>query len=202
MDKRQGIMGGTFDPIHYGHLLLGERAYEQFYLDQILYMPSGNPPHKQNRQGRASIRQRMDMVELAIRDNPHFSLLDAEMHTDGYSYTYMTLERLKAQNPHTEYYFIIGADSLFDFERWKYPERICSQAKILAAGRSEAGWTEVNRKIRELSERFQSEFYYLEAPHVDISSHSLRENIHDGKSVRYLLPDEVLSYIMEHDIYR
>lgn len=199
--KRKGIMGGTFDPIHYGHLLLGEKAYEQFYLDQVLYMPSGNPPHKQNRQGRATIRQRMDMVELAIGDNPHFALLDAETNTNGYSYTYLTLERLKAKNPDTEYYFIIGADSLFDFEGWKFPERICRQAKILAAGRSEAGWTEVNRKIRELSEHFQSEFYYLEAPHVEISSHSLREDIHNGRSVRYLLPDQVLSYIKKNRIY-
>ena len=112
MKRRIGIMGGTFDPVHIGHLILGEKAYEQFALDQVLFMPAGNPPHKRHREGRASDDQRVEMVRRAIDGNPHFSLSMEEMNAEGYSYTYLTLERLKEQNPDTEYFFIIGADSL------------------------------------------------------------------------------------------
>ena len=98
-------MGGTFDPIHMGHLILGEQSYEQFQLDKVLFMPSGNPPHKRDRAGRASDNQRVDMVRLAIEDNPHFELSLAEMHETGYTYTYRTLEELKEYNPDTDYYF-------------------------------------------------------------------------------------------------
>ena len=131
-------MGGTFDPIHMGHLILGEQSYEQLSLDKVLFMPSGNPPHKRNRAGRASDRQRVDMVRLAISDNPHFELSLAEMHEKGYTYTYRTLEELKEQNPDTDYYFIIGADSLFSFEEWKEPGRICDACTLVVAVRDHA----------------------------------------------------------------
>ena len=107
--KKIGIMGGTFDPIHVGHLILGEKAYEQLGLDKVWFMPSGNPPHKKNRQGQASNDERVSMVQKAISGNPHFELSLIEMNEDGYTYTYRTLETLKKQNPDTDYYFIIGA---------------------------------------------------------------------------------------------
>ena len=88
--KKIGIMGGTFDPIHMGHLILGEKAYEQLELDKVLFMPCGNPPHKRNRKGRATDEQRAEMVRLAIEDNPHFELSLIEMHEEGYTYTYRT----------------------------------------------------------------------------------------------------------------
>ena len=93
--RKIGIMGGTFDPIHMGHLILGEQSYEQLKLDKVLFMPAGNPPHKKNRIGRAADEQRVDMVRLAISDNPHFELSLAEMNETGYTYTYRTLEELK-----------------------------------------------------------------------------------------------------------
>ena len=105
--KKIGIMGGTFDPIHIGHLILGEKTYEQLGLDKILFMPAGNPPHKQNRIGRATDAQRVSMVEKAISGNPHFELSLTEMNDKGFTYTYHTLETLKEQNPDTDYYFII-----------------------------------------------------------------------------------------------
>ena len=97
--KKIGIMGGTFDPIHIGHLILGEKTYEQLGLDKILFMPAGNPPHKQNRIGRATDAQRVSMVEKAISGNPHFELSLTEMNDKGFTYTYHTLETLKEQNP-------------------------------------------------------------------------------------------------------
>ena len=100
--KKIGIMGGTFDPIHIGHLILGEKTYEQLGLDKILFMPAGNPPHKQNRIGRATDAQRVSMVEKAISGNPHFELSLTEMNDKGFTYTYHTLETLKEQNPDTD----------------------------------------------------------------------------------------------------
>lgn len=133
--KKIGIMGGTFDPIHVGHLILGEKAYEQLGLDKILFMPAGNPPHKRNRKGRASDEQRVEMVNLAIQGNPHFELSLIEMNAEGFTYTYCTLETLKKQNPDTDYYFIIGADSLYNFATWMEPARICQACTIVVATR-------------------------------------------------------------------
>ena len=116
--KKIGIMGGTFDPVHVGHLILGEAAYRQFSLERVWFMPSGNPPHKRDRTGGATDEQRVEMVRLAISDNPHFRLSLIEMYEDGYSYTYRTLEYLRKQYPDTEFYFIIGGDSLFEFNHW------------------------------------------------------------------------------------
>ncbi|MFR6272961.1 MAG: nicotinate-nucleotide adenylyltransferase [Blautia sp.] len=134
--KRVGIMGGTFDPIHIGHLILGETAYEQFDLDQVLFMPAGNPPHKRNRLHRATDEQRSEMVRRAIASNPHFSLSLEEMNEDGFTYTYRTLERLRAEHPDTDYFFILGADSLFDFDKWREPGRICRACTVVAATRN------------------------------------------------------------------
>ena len=112
MKKRIGIMGGTFDPIHIGHLILAEKAYEELALDEVWFMPSGNPPHKQNREGRASDQQRVEMVRKSIADNPHFRLSTEEMHPDGYTYTYETLERLHKKYPDQTYYFMVAWTAL------------------------------------------------------------------------------------------
>ncbi|MGN0433508.1 MAG: nicotinate (nicotinamide) nucleotide adenylyltransferase, partial [Bilifractor sp.] len=126
--RKIGIMGGTFDPIHIGHLILGEAARQQFSLDKVFFMPAGNPPHKRNRAGRAGDEQRVDMVRLAIASNPGFELSLFEMNEDGYSYTYRTLEMLRNKNPDMDFYFIMGADSLFDFDQWREPQRIVNAA--------------------------------------------------------------------------
>lgn len=124
-------MGGTFDPIHIGHLILGEKTYEQLGLDKILFMPAGNPPHKQNRIGRATDAQRVSMVEKAISGNPHFELSLTEMNDKGFTYTYHTLETLKEQNPDTDYYFIIGADSLYDFPHGESRQEYVKPVRLL-----------------------------------------------------------------------
>lgn len=137
-NRKIGIMGGTFDPIHIGHLILGEAAYEQFGLDEVWFLPAGNPPHKRNRAGQAKDAQRVEMVRRAIASNPHFVLCTKEMEDEGYTYSYRTLEAMRKEHPGTEFYFIIGADSLFYFDEWKNPERICAAAKILVATRDRA----------------------------------------------------------------
>ncbi len=200
--KKVGIMGGTFDPIHIGHLILGEAAYRQFHLDEIHYMPAGNPPHKQNRAGRASDEQRVEMVKAAISDNPHFRLSLVEMNVDGYSYSYRTLEKLKAQHPENDYYFIMGADSLVDFDTWREPQRIVNAAHIVVATRNQTEPVEFRALLAKRREEFHGDFLMLDTPNLDIASKHLRGMIADGESVRYYIPDAVLRYIEEHHIYQ
>ena len=195
-------MGGTFDPIHMGHLILGEQSFEQLHLDKFLFMPSGNPPHKRNRTGRASDGQRVDMVRLAIEDNPHFELSLAEMHETGYTYTYRTLEELKEQNPDTDYYFIIGADSLFTFDEWKEPARICRACTLVVAVRDHASSDELNQEIKRLSAEYEGRFTLLDTMNIDVSSHQIRSWVSEGKSLKYYVPDPVISYMKENGIYR
>lgn len=203
--KKIGIMGGTFDPIHIGHLLIAEQAFQQFALDKVLFMPAGNPPHKKNREGRATNEQRMEMARMAIENNPHFELSLMEMNESnesGYSYTYITLEKLKERHPDTEYYFIIGADSLYDFKGWAMPERICACATILVATRNHTDEKLLDYELKMNSSWFKGRFEKLLIDNIDISSQQLRKWIREGKSVRYYIPDSVIAYISDQQIYR
>lgn len=201
-NRKIGIMGGTFDPIHIGHLILGEAAYEQFGLDEVWFLPAGNPPHKRNRAGRAKNAQRVEMVRRAIASNPHFVLCTKEMKDEGYTYSYRTLEAMRKEHPGTEFYFIIGADSLFYFDEWKNPERICAAAKILVATRDRAKEKELLACMERNAKKLHGTFLKLDTPNLDVSSHELREWIREGKSVKYYLPDSVISYIQEQKIYQ
>ena len=134
--KRTGIMGGTFNPIHNGHLTIAQRAKEQFSLDKVLFMPSGVPYMKNLREVLpASVR--CEMTSLAIRNIPYFELSDMEAVTEENTYTCHTLQKLKSLHPDTDYYFILGADSLYAIEEWRHPELIFRACTILAAGRTE-----------------------------------------------------------------
>lgn len=199
--KKIGIMGGTFDPVHIGHLILGEKAFEQMGLDKVWFMPSGNPPHKQNRSGRASDEQRVEMVRKAISGNPHFELSLMEMNEEGYTYTYRTLETLASQNPDTDYYFIIGADSLYSFATWKEPERICRACTLVVATRNHTPIKELNEEMTYLSQQFGGQFLRLDTLNIDISSAQIRKWIKKGESIKYYVPAEVEEYIQNQHIY-
>lgn len=199
--KKVGIMGGTFDPIHIGHLILGENAYQQLGLSRVVFMPSGNPPHKKDREGRASDEQRMDMVKLAIASNTHFKFSSMEMNEDGYSYTYLTLEKLNEKHPDTRYYFIIGADSLFDFKGWKNPQRICDACTLVVATRNHTSDEELDKAIADVRETFGADIVKLNTENIDVSSHQLRDWIAAGKTVKYYAPDEVINYIKSYHVY-
>ncbi len=198
---RVGIMGGTFDPIHIGHLILAECAYEQFQLDTVQFLPSGNPPHKTDRTNGASDEERLEMVVLAIRDNPHFSLDAEEMRRGGFTYTCDTLVALRQQHPDTEYYFIIGADSLLSFDTWRKPEVISQNCVLLAAVRDQLSVSAMEPKMEEFRERYGAKIYLLQTPNIDISSTDLRFRRQEGRSLRYYVPDAVLNYIEQKDIY-
>ena len=198
--RKEGIMGGTFDPIHLGHLILGEKAYEQLGLDKVWYMPCGNPPHKKRRDG-ASDEQRSEMVRLAISDNPHFDLSLMEMNEEGYTYTFRTLENLRKEHPDTDYYFIIGADSLYSFDEWKEPQRICDACTLVVAARDHVPTGDLDRAIRETADKYHAEIIRLDTTNIDISSHEIRAWAKDHRSLRYYVPEPVKEFICSNGIY-
>lgn len=198
--RKVGIMGGTFDPIHIGHLILGENAYLQFGLDKVVFMPSGNPPHKKDRDGGTDL-QRMDMVKLAIASNTHFEISDIEMNEDGYTYTYRTLERLVKDHPDTEYYFIIGADSLFYFDSWKNPQRIADACTLVVATRNHTSDEKLDEKIEFVRKLFNAKIEKLDTENIDCSSSQIRSWIKEGHTVKYYVPDTVINYIHTYHVY-
>lgn len=195
-----GIMGGTFNPIHFAHLILAESAYEQFSLDKIIFMPSKNPPHKSHDEI-VSDELRSNMIQLAIEGNPHFEFSGLELNREGTTYTYETIEELTKEYPNNEYYFILGADSLFDFEKWKNPVRILELTNIVAAGRDHLSENKLKKQIEYLSEKYNANIYLLKTPNMDISSQMLRKKVKIGETIRYYLPDVVEQYIIEHKLY-
>ncbi|MBR5337309.1 MAG: nicotinate-nucleotide adenylyltransferase [Lachnospiraceae bacterium] len=200
MNKKIGIMGGTFNPIHNGHLILAESAYEQFHLDTVVFLPSGNPPHKADISYIDS-QHRCNMVELAIKDNSHFEMSLEEVLRPGITYTSDTLLTMKSNDPYGELFFIIGADSLYTFETWHEPDVICRQCTILVATREGHDSADVEEKIEELRNRFEADIFRIVSPDFDISSRLVRERIISERSIRYFVPRPVEEYIREHGLY-
>lgn len=199
--KKVGIMGGTFNPIHFGHLLLAETAYQQFDLDEVLIMPTKNTYYKKMN-NLVQAEDRVNMVKLAIEDNPHFVLSREELNRDGTTYTVDTLTRLTAQEPDSRFYFIMGADSLYHLESWREPQKILSMAVILVAGREGSGIGASLRSQKEyLENKFDADIRMLQSPVMEISSNDLRRRVREGRSIRYLLPKPVAEYIYENKLY-
>lgn len=198
-----GIMGGTFDPVHNGHLMLGHVAYEAFSLDQIWFMPNGNPPHKKSETIKSTAEDRMKMTSLAIAPFPEFVLQPYEALRAEVSCSYQTMEHFSKIYPDDEFYFIIGADSLMAIETWVHPERIFPTCTILATYRNEVKTKEeMNRQIQYLSEKYHAKIRLLETPLMPVSSHELRASLQSGDSVSEYMPAAVCSYIKQHHLYR
>ncbi|MCI9486294.1 MAG: nicotinate-nucleotide adenylyltransferase [Lachnospiraceae bacterium] len=200
LQKRIGIMGGTFDPIHMAHLLLAEAARTQFHLDQILFMPSANPPHKDN-QTVSPAEHRRAMVLLAVKGNLNFVCSDLEFRRRGFTYTSDTLRALHEQYPDTEFYFIMGADSLFAVDTWHQPEKIFNMATILAGNRSEVPMEQIEEQVRHLQNRFGGRIFLIDMPDIAISSSEIRKRCAEGASVRYYVPETVYQYMKAYHLY-
>ncbi len=198
--KKIGIMGGTFNPIHYGHLFLAENAFDQIGLERILFMPSKNPPHK-TKPDMVTDEQRVDMIELAIGDNSHFELSTLELEREGLTYTADTLTILTAENPDTHYYFIVGADSLFMMHQWKKPQIIFDQCTVIAAGRDHVVQERLQKQAEFLTEQYHADIRLIQMPTIQISSADIRERLAEGKTLRYYLPDQVIAYMKEKQLY-
>lgn len=197
-----GIMGGTFDPIHIGHLLLGEFAYEDYDLDEIWFMPNGNPPHKAADHTEEAMHHRIEMVKLAVHDVPHFSVCLYEAETEEHSYTYSTLKEFSRRYPDHDFYFILGADSLFAIEEWRNFREIFPSCTILAAMRDDKDANSMQLQIEYLRERYDARIELLRAPLVEISSTTIRRRAYFDQSVRYMVPDAVADYIQKHQLYK
>lgn len=198
-----GIMGGTFDPIHKGHLMLGQAAYEAFDLDQVWFLPNGNPPHKANSRIEADASDRLEMTRLAVSEIPYFRAEAYEADRAEVSCTFQTLEHFRTELPDDQLFFIIGADSLFSIETWIHPERIFPLCTILAAYRGEVNSRETMEiKIRELRDRYDADIRLLVTPLMHVASHEIRTKIKERKDVSSYLPEAVVSYIKEHRLYR
>lgn len=199
--KKVGIMGGTFNPIHNSHLAMAQDALEQFSLDEILFIPSGTPYCKDvSKVLPGSIRY--DMCQLAIKDNPSFRISDIEILREGNTYSYETIAELKRLHPDVQYYFIVGADSLFYMEKWYHPERIFGEVVVLVAVRDEKKEEQVLSKIEELKTKFTGEICLLKTQANSLSSTYLRDCVKEGKSIQYYVPNSVKKYIQDHSLYQ
>lgn len=202
--RRFGILGGTFDPIHFGHLVVAEEVYAALELDEMVFVPAGVPPHKPNRKITPA-EQRLAMVELAIASNPHFRISRVDIDRPGPSYTVDTLRLLREQwGEQTDIYFVIGWDSLEDLLTWHDPAGILAQLAYLVAvqrpGHTEhAGYRDaLEQRLPGIKERLQ----VVRVPQLDISATDLRQRVRQGRPIKYQLPESVEQYIVEHGLYR
>lgn len=199
--RKIGIMGGTFNPIHIGHLMLAEWAMDAAKLDEIWIIPTG-VTHGKAEQGILPGKERLHMAELAVRGNERMCCLDVEVRRQGYTYTYETLEELKAGFPDVKLYFISGADCLFTMENWKCPEKIFRSCTLIAAVRNDVPMEEIEEKRKELLQRFGGEIILLPFVRMSVSSSEIRQRVAERKSIRYMVPDSVRNYIEEKGFYR
>lgn len=197
-----GIMGGTFDPIHKGHIMLGEYAKKLYQLDKIWFMPNGNPPHKLNSKIESQTNHRVKMVELAIQDKEDFEIQLYEVKRTEVNYSYLTMEHFNEIYPNDKFYFIIGADSLFAFETWKNPDRLVKTCTILAAYRDGKNTTEMKEQIMYLNDKYGADIVLLNTPDVDISSSDIRRMIKNHEDISELVPESVFSYIQSNNLFR
>lgn len=201
MHKKIGILGGTFDPFHKGHLLLAETAYRQCALDEVWILPNGNPPHKKEIE-QTDFTMRCEMISLAIEGIPGMKLCKVEESEDCYHYTYQTLLYLTEKNPECSFYFIIGADSLRDFPKWKKPEIISGLCTLLVACRDEAGIAELQKCAEKVEALYGGKSRILNFPKIDAASKEIRTMIADTEDASPYLDKKVLEYIRGNQLYK
>jgi nicotinate-nucleotide adenylyltransferase len=196
-----GLIGGTFDPIHMGHMRLAEQALLQMELDKILFIPNHIPWMKQDRKITEE-EHRLAMVRLAIETIPDYELSMIEIETGGMSYTYQTLETLSQLHPEDELFFILGADSLMSIEQWKHPEKIMKYAALLVAVRDGYDKKQVNAQKEKLITLYQAKIYLLTMSEIDISSTQIRNEFYDNPKTAQMLPAKVAEYIRQNHLYQ
>lgn len=198
--SKTGIMGGTFDPIHIGHIRLAEQAMAECKLDSVLFVPNHTPWMKHDR-AVTKAEQRAAMTELAIEGHPGFGLSTVEIDAGGDSYTWQTLETLKEQYPDEEFFFILGADSLLSIEKWAYPEKIFENAVILAAVRDDCNKTKLEEQKELLTSKYNARIRLLSMPFVDVSSTKIRQEFYSDPEIQKLVPPKTAAYILQNHLY-
>jgi nicotinate-nucleotide adenylyltransferase len=201
--RRVGVIGGTFDPIHYGHLVIAEEVYATLDLAEMVFVPAGQPPHKPGRVVTAA-QHRLAMLELAIASNPHFTISYIDLERKGPSYTVETLRLLRKQwGAQTAIYFVIGWDSLEELLTWYDPAGILEQLTHLVAVHR-PGHTEVPGYREQLEKHLPGigqRLITVPAPQLDISATDLRLRVAEGRPIKYQVPEAVEQYIVQHELY-
>lgn len=193
-----GIMGGTFDPIHIGHLILAMEAINYKNLDEVWFIPTGNPNFKQDKNV-ADKQKRFEMVKIATQDNKKFNVCDYEINKNGVTYSWETMKYLR-ENYDYDFYFIMGEDSLMSVETWENAEDFLKNTKILACIRRQEEMSKLDVKIDDL----KSKGYFVEkipTSFIDISSTKIREKVKSNQDFRYFVPNQVFEYIVRNKLY-
>lgn len=190
---RRALFGGTFNPVHLGHLLMAEAARDQLKLDQVLFVPAGQPPHK--RKVTTSAQHRLAMLRLAIRNNPAFEVSDWEIQQKRVVYTFETLDHFSSRWPKDKLYFIVGSDSLRDLPLWRQGQALLKRYPFLVIERPEMPWKKLSGSVRKKARR-------VPCSAVPFASHAIRALVRKKASIRYQVPEAVESYIRSHKLYR
>lgn len=200
VDKRRiGIIGGTFNPIHLGHLMIAEVACESFNLEKVIFVPARIPPHKQY--DVIDSHHRYAMTAAAVSDNPNFEISDVEMRREGPSYTVDTIQYFKKlYGPTVEFYFIAGTDTIRALPTWKFIDELIDEVHFIGATRPD-GSSAIDSILDELGAKAREKIHVMEVPEMKLSATYLRERLRSGKTVRYMLPKCVVDYIEENHIY-
>ncbi len=197
--RKIGLMGGTFDPLHIGHLFIAENARVACGLEEVIFFPNGVPAHAEGKSATASTEIRLEMTRLATADNPYFRVSDIEIKREGKSFAFDTIQEFQQQlGAETELYFIVGADSMRDILTWYRGGELFELCRFVALTRPGFGLEAARAKLNDFQ---QSRVTWLEAPGLHIASRELRERVRNGQPIRYLVPDEVLNVIKSRKLY-
>ena len=197
-----GIFGGTFNPIHLGHIRLGQLVLDEIKLDKILFIPDNTPPHKSNKE-LASGMDRLEMINISLKDHKNMESSDIELKREGKSYTYETLLELKKQNPNDELFLLTGADMFLTLDKWREPETIFETANIIGVPRVDSDFEKMNEYAENVIKPMGAKVFMLSQTVFDTASSTyVRDNIDDYQKIRDMITPEVYGYITEKNLYR
>lgn len=196
---RIGILGGTFNPPHLGHLICAQEAYVQLHLDRVILVPAGRPPHKPSLEGEPGPEHRLELCRHAVAGDPRFEVSDIEVRREGPSYTVDTLYALSSLMPDSELFLIVGGDVAAGLPAWHQPERVLSLATLAVAKRRGTTRASIDEALSALRGGDRAEFFRM--PRIGISSTEIRQRVQSQEPITYLVPDAVASYIDEHRLY-
>jgi nicotinate-nucleotide adenylyltransferase len=197
--KKIGLIGGTFDPPHIGHLIIAEQAYTQLGLETVWFAPVGQPPHK-SAQRVSATEYRVEMSRLAIQDNPHFTLSLADVNRPTPHYITHLFEILVQQHPKVEWYLIVGSDSFAELPSWYEPARLLQLTRLAVAQRP--GFQPDLTKLEQALPGIGKRVSWVDSPLIDLASHDLQRRIRAGLSLSYMVPNDVIKYIATHHLYQ
>lgn len=201
MARTLGVMGGTFNPIHYGHLLAAQEARIEFALDEVLFIPNRTPPHKLEDPEIADAEARYLMICLATVSNPFFKVSRLELERPSVSYTSETIEELLRRHPETDISFIVGADGLIQYEWHDFEHLLDMLSCFIVVTRPGSSPEDLDRRCRQLNARYMRKIKFLKIPGLDISSTDIRRRLREGRSITYLVPEEVERYLHKSQLY-